>query len=408
MKKAKQNMFFYRIAQLACGTVGLFSFRPRILRNEIKGKKGPFVVIANHQAVYDFVNLICATAKPMTFVISQSFYRTLPVRGVLDRIGVIPKQQFQTTLTDIHRMKKTIEDGGILVVYPAGLMCEDGLSTPLPAATYKFLKWMKADIYVARTIGTYLAMPKWAKKKNRPGRTYMDIYKLFSREELEAASDEAVKEATEAALSFDAYEDQEEWRVKYRGGDNIEGLENVLYACPHCGAEFTVRAETKTTLRCSACGYAQRADKLGFLHRVGEIGEEIRHPSKWARRIFEGVREKIARGEDLALSAETEIQQIDAKKCRFAPAGEGTVSLTEKGFRLVGKIGGEDADLTIPITHFASLPFAPGKYFEIQHGEEIYRCVLRDGKPVMKFINAVKAYYERGLAMQREAHAIHI
>ncbi len=395
-------MFFYRIAQFACGTVGLFSFRPKILRNEIKGKKGPFVVIANHQAVYDFVNLICATAKPMTFVISQSFYKTLPVRGILDQIGVIPKQQFQTSLSDIHRMRKTIEDGRILVVYPAGLMCEDGLSTPLPAATYKFLKWMRADVYVARTIGTYLAMPKWA-KKNRPGRTYMDIYKLFSREELEQADDQTIKEATEKALSFDAYEDQEIWRVRYKGGDNVEGLENVLYACPHCGAEFSIRAENKTTLRCSACGYAQTADKLGFLHRVGEIGEEIRHPSKWAKKIFEDMKSRIARGDALDLSAEAEIQRIDEKKFKFTPAGEGTVSLSEKGFRIVGNIGGEDADLSIPITHFASLPFSPGRYFEIQHGKESYRCVLRDGKTVMKFVNAVKAYYEQGIAAQRGA-----
>lgn len=400
MEEIKQSMFFYRLAQLACRTVGTFVFRPKILRNEIKGKKGPFVIIANHQAAYDFVNLIGATNEPISFVISQSFYSTLPVKGVLDKIGVIPKQQFQTTLRDINRMKATIEGGKILAIYPAGLMCEDGVSTPIPAATYKFLKWMKADVYVARTTGTYFAMPKWAKGK-RPGRTYMDIYKLFSKEELETADEETVKRIAEEALSFNAYEEQEKLLVKYRHGDCVEGLETVLYACPHCHAEHTVQAKGNT-LRCTACGYAEKADEYGFLHRVSEVGEEIRYPSDWAKQIYTCLRARIEEGKDLSLQAETAIHMIDHKKKKFLPAGEGRVSLTEEGFTLTGTIHGEETSFCIPITHFASLPFSPGRHFEIQHGEQIYRCVLRDGRPVMKFINAVKAYYERSLAKKAE------
>ena len=402
MEAIKQNMFCYRLAQLACRTVGAFAFRPKMLRNEIKGKKGPFVVIANHQAAYDFVNLIGATAEPLTFVISQSFYSTLPVKGILDKIGVIPKQQFQTSLRDINRMKATIEQEKILVIYPAGLMCEDGVSTPIPAATNKFLKWMKADVYVARTFGTYFAMPKWAKGM-RPGRTYMDIYKLFSREELEEADVETVKRITEEALSFNAYEEQEKLRVKYRGGSNVEGLENVLYACPHCHTEFSVRAE-KNTLCCTMCGYTEMADKYGFLHRTGAIGEEIRYPSDWAKQIFARLKNDIANGKKPLLQADTAIHMIDHKKKKFVPAGEGSVSLTADGFTLSGQIRGEEVAFCIPITCFASLPFCPGKHFEIQHGEEIYRCVLRDGRPVMKFINAVKAFYEQSLA-KKEARA---
>ena len=78
-------------------------------RNEIKGKKGPFVIIANHQAALDFVNLIGASQRLMTFVVSDSFYNTLPVKGIMTKIKVIPKQQFQTTVTDLKKMKTAIE-----------------------------------------------------------------------------------------------------------------------------------------------------------------------------------------------------------------------------------------------------------------------------------------------------------
>jgi hypothetical protein len=51
----------------------------------------------------------------------------------------------------MKKMKAVVEAGQPLAIYPAGLMCEDGLSTPIPKATYKFLKWMNVDVYMART-----------------------------------------------------------------------------------------------------------------------------------------------------------------------------------------------------------------------------------------------------------------
>lgn len=229
MAYKKPNLFCYRIAQAASWLVATFVFRRQILRNEIRGKKGPFVVIANHQAALDFVNLMGLSRRPMSFVISNAFYRALPLTGFMDRMGVIPKQQFQTSLKDMKRMKAVIDHGAPLVIYPAGLMCEDGLSTPIPRATYKFLKWLDVDIYVARVSGTYFAMPKWSGKL-RPGRTEIDVYQLFRKEELAALELATIRERTEAAMRFDAYRDQEALQISY--SDNIEGLENVLCLAP--------------------------------------------------------------------------------------------------------------------------------------------------------------------------------
>ena len=145
----KQNKFYYRLTQFLSGIVSRTLFRRKVLRNELKGKKGPLVVIANHEAALDFTNLIGLTKEQMVFVISNSFYNSLPFKKIMDKIGVIPKQQFQTTLANMRRMKQVIDEEGILVIYPAGLMSDDGTSTPIPAATYSFLKWIKADIYMA-------------------------------------------------------------------------------------------------------------------------------------------------------------------------------------------------------------------------------------------------------------------
>lgn len=393
MKYNKPHLFLYRIAQCAGWLVSKIIYRNRILRNEIRNKKGPFVVIANHQTALDFVNLICASHRPMSFVISRSFFSTLPIQGYLQKIGVIPKQQFQTTVKDMKLMKAVIDSGEPLVIYPAGLMCEDGLSTPIPSATYKFLKWLDVDVYMARSYGSYFVMPKWT-GGFRPGRTYMDIYKLFSKEELESASVEEVKAATDDALLFDAYREQEQYLSKYVNNHKLNGLENVLYQCPNCGHEFSVTVQENSTLRCSCCGYAQVSDQYGFLHNEQKLGPSLRYVSDWSRYIFRNLKDTVRQDPGYTLSAQTVIKTVNGSKHKFQEAGAGTLRLSADGFLLEGTLQGEPFTLSVPVGTIPTLPFSPGKHLELQHGNDIYRCVLDDGKLVMKFINLVKIYYE--------------
>ena len=392
MRYTKPNMLCYRIAQIVAWVISVFIFRRKIVRNEIRGKKGPFVVIANHEAALDFVNIIGATSRPMHFVISRSFYESLPVKKFMKKLGVIPKQQFQTSPKDLKQMKAIIDDGKIVAIYPAGLMCEDGLSTPIPAATYKFLKWLGADVYVARSTGSYFVMPKWAKGL-RPGKTEIDIYKLFSKEELEALDLDAVRQRTNDAILFDAYREQERLLVKYKNNTHIQGLENVLYMCPNCGTEFSIEVTDKSTLHCNRCGYGATGDQYGFLHN-NEIGQPFRYVSDWSRHIFQRLKDEIRKNPDMTLTAATKIHMIDPKKDAFREVGEGTLHLNREQFRITGTIHGEDADLCIPIGNLPTLPFTPGRHLEIQDGSTIYRCVLDDGRLAMKFINMVKIFFE--------------
>ncbi|MBR3974208.1 MAG: 1-acyl-sn-glycerol-3-phosphate acyltransferase [Oscillospiraceae bacterium] len=393
MNYQRPSLPYYRLAQAVSKVVATCVFQTKILRNEIRDAKGPFIVIANHQAAYDFVSLIGACKRPMSFVISNSFYQSLPIQGILDKMAVIPKQQFQTTANDLKKIRSVTLAGEPVVIYPAGLMCEDGISTPIPAATYKLLKWLGVDVYMAKISGTYFAMPKWT-SGFRPGKTTLDIYKLFDKDELKTLDQEAIRARTKQALDFDAYREQERLLVKYINGSNVQGLENVLYVCPHCGAEFSITAQDEHALRCESCGYTQESDEFGFLHKISDQGEEIRYVSDWSRWIYSGLKNRIARGKDTVLSAKTAIHMVDPKKKKYIPVGEGTVTLNPEQFLIEGTINGEAVSLTIPTGGFPTLPFSPGKHIEIQDGKTIYRCVLEDGRLAMKFINMVKIFFE--------------
>ncbi len=388
----KPNLFIYRLTQGMSSLAQTIIFKRKFIRNELKGKKGPIIVIANHQAALDFINLIGATKEPMSFVISNSFYSTLPIKKMMDRVGVIPKQQFQTSINDMHMMKAVVEEKGILVIYPAGLMCEDGLSTPIPNATFRFLQWMHADVYMAKTYGTYFCTPKWSKKRRR-GRTYLDVYKLFDKDELTSLPADELERKMLDALLFDAYREQEELKVPYKHGENVEGLENVLYVCPNCGREFTVTTKG-SVISCTECGFAEESDKYGFLHKISDTGTEIRYVSDWSRKIYNDLKERIERGEDIPLSSKAKFMTVDKKKNKFVESGAGSLTYRGGHLYLSGKLNGESFELDVNASCFASLPFKPGKHIEVQHGKDIYRCVLEDGRLSMKFINLIKINHE--------------
>ena len=94
----KSSVKAYRLAQFLSSIIAKVIFRRKYIRNEIKDKKGPMVIVCNHQAALDFTTLIGATKEMQTFVVSDSFYNTLPFKKGMNKIGVIPKQQFQTSI----------------------------------------------------------------------------------------------------------------------------------------------------------------------------------------------------------------------------------------------------------------------------------------------------------------------
>ena len=226
----------------------------------------------------------------------------------------------------------------------------------------------------------------------RPGRTTMDIYRLFDREELQTLSLEEIRKKTDEALIYDAYRDQEELRAKYLGSRDLRGLENVLYQCPECGREFSVAATRQGEIYCTGCDFRQVVDAYGFFRNEDGTGGKIPYVSQWSRWIHRQLAQNMEAGENMSLSAKTQICMVDDHK--FLPVGEGVLTLQPEGFRLEGTLQGEQICKEISIAGLPILPFSPGKHLELQDGGRIYRCVLEDGRLVMKYIHMLKIFYE--------------
>ena len=282
------NGFIFAIARMISKFMCKFVYNVEIVRNELKGKTGRYVIIANHESIIDVLPAYTVVPAKTHFVVSKAMMQSMPIAPLMEMCGVIGKNQFQTSALDMRRMRSVLDHNEPLMLYPAGLMTESGTSTPIPVATAKVLKWFNTDIYVSRVNGTYLTNPKWAKVK-RKGKITIELYKLASKEEFAALSDEDAAKLVEEHLSFDAYRHNDQEKIYYKNGDNVEGLEYVLYKCPICDQEFTISVRGKNKLTCESCGYTVKSDNYGILSLIGGGEPKFKYPSDWHAYIEDSV-----------------------------------------------------------------------------------------------------------------------
>ena len=401
----KPNTLVYSLYVFASKIVSKLLFNLKYDKKEFKNVKGPCLILANHESKLDFIFLAAALGRKAHFVISNSFYQVNPIKPLITAAGVIPKQQFQTSLSDMRKIKSSLENNIPLIIYPAGMMSENGLATPIPKATGKTAKWLGHDVYVAYITGSYLSNPKWSNKW-RKGKINISIKKLYSKEELPNIEADEVQKTIEKELYYDAYENQEKLLTPYKGGNNIEGIENVLYWCPKCNSYHTFEVKNKNTLICKKCGNKAVANKYGFLEKGNEESIIYKHPSKWSLKIKENLEKEIISNKDFLLSDYCEIKMINHKKKKFVTVGNGLITLNHNQFELEGEINRSAFLKSFNIDLYPILPFKPGSHFEIQDGKDIYRIILKHKENTAKWISSLEILNRLHQESKKEKHPV--
>ena len=394
MKKSyykKPNFLAYLFFRSIGKFVSKVTLKTKVLRNELKGVHGPAVVLMTHESGLDHCCLSLITKRRLTFVISESLYNTTKFFRLFKLLHTVNKKQFRTGIDDIKEMKAVIENNGCLVIFPAGVCTACGTNTDLPSATGKFLKFLGTDVYIAKLNGVYLSNPKWSDIKRR-GITEIDIYKLISAEKLKERSQEDLYKLVDEALKYDEYEWQENKMVKFRNGENVVGLENVLYSCPCCKAFGSISCKGKDTLFCEKCGYEEKADEYCMLHKISKNGNEIKHISDWAVIIRDELKERIRNDNNFKYEIDGEIRSLNIKKHQYEVIGDGKVTFDKNRIILTNKNG--DILFNESTLSFISIPSIPGKFMDLQYVGGIFRFYPHNGKDVQSFVDSVNAISE--------------
>jgi hypothetical protein len=361
------------------------------------GISPPYLVVANHSCWLDYIiSSISMFPVRMNFVGAYNFFRNPLLKYVFTLMGVIPKHQFTSDINSIKSMKYCVEAGQVVALYPNGCLSNDG--RPGGFALFgvaKLVKFLNVPVVAVKTDGGYLTRPRWS-QKSRYGRLETTVKPILSVGEIKALSLQEIYQRVISAIDFDDYSWQRQRMISFRSKEPAVGVEYVLYKCPRCLSEFTLRS-TGDRLFCQSCGNAVRMNR--YLLFEPETAETVYFDG--IDRWYDFQREQLDSETEpptFELVSNTELLFAEPGQYGYQHQGYGVLRLTREAITYTGLIKGQASELVMLMKNIPMIPYAANEYIEVAMGENIHRFVLEDRRQMMKWVLAVRLirdkYYE--------------
>ncbi len=336
------NAFLYPVAEGLLATYLRVFRHQKIDRSAVKDLKPPFVVIGNHQSMWDFCTVgVCCRQARINFVVSAHFFRSPLLSKWLPVGGCISKKQFYPDLPAVRQMMRVIKRGGVVGIFPEGQTCVSGENNEVERSIGRLLKSLGVPVVNVKIRGNYLAAPKWASGRVTPGKSSAVAEILIDGEEIRTLTEDQIADRVIEGLTYDEYEWQRGVMTANKKR-SLDGLERYLWLCPKCGHEYTFSSKDNR-MTCSHCGLEVTMDPYGFLH--SENGTVCDTPSGWIRWQASVLEQRMEEGTALPLEGdgiwyESALGEYDYYG--YHRHGEGHFTLDRDGLLFVGKRDGED------------------------------------------------------------------
>ena len=249
--------------------IRFFYINPRVKRKlDCDRKKLPpqFVLLCNHPSGLDNLYAVdwLLPEHKLNFISNRYYFFKTALGRMLRKVGCIPKSLFTGDIESVKNCLRIAKAGGNIGIMADVRLSMYGQTEDVPDTTARFLKKLGLPVVVMHFDGSYMTKPKWA-KDIRKGMILANCYELFDSASLAAATDEEVTSKMREALYYDDFE----WikkhpEITFKSKKMAEGLENILYKCPHCKEEFET-GSLGDTVFCSACGKQWKLSETGRL-----------------------------------------------------------------------------------------------------------------------------------------------
>jgi len=306
-------------------------------RMELVGKKEPCLMLMNHSCFLDMpiayrilfpraINIVCTTDAfvGMGGLMSWLMYT----------IGCIPTQKFVTDVSLIKDMTYCLkEKKSSILMYPEASYSFDGRATQLPRKMGVLLKKLDVPVLMIETFGAFNRNPLYNQLQVRKGvPVSAKVRCLYTREEVQNLSVKELSDGLDEAFGFDQWRYQQETGLEIHDGFRADGLNRILYRCPHCNAEGQMLGKG-TTLSCGSCGKTYELTPQGFLEAT-DGDSAFTHVPDWNAWQRQQLRQEILDGK-YRLDVAVDIVMMVDHKCLYH-VGEGRLVHDLTGFHLTG------------------------------------------------------------------------
>ncbi len=293
----------------------------------------PCLILMNHSSFTD-MKLAYSIFWPKRFNIVTNTDGFIGILGPLMRwLGCIPTHKFVSDIQLIRDMEYVLkEHKHSVLMYPEASYSFDGTATPLPRKMGVLLKKLGVPVVTVITQGAFFRDPLYNMLQLRKVDVSAHVKCLLTAEEIKEKTVAELDAILDEAFSFDNFAWQRDNKLKIDVPFRADGLERILYKCPHCGTEGQMEGKG-TDVTCHACGKQWHMDEYGQLAAL-EGDTEFPHIPDWYRWERDCVRKELEAGTYL-LETDVEIgMQVDHKAVYMV--GSGHLTHNTEGFRLTG------------------------------------------------------------------------
>lgn len=329
----KPNIFFRTLLKAAgAGDLKAVHFSCEKEGLEKLGKKEPALILMNHSSFID-LKIASSVLYPRPFQIVCTSDGFVGKKWLMRNLGCIPTRKFVSDTNLVRSMNYSLKKlKSSVLMYPEASYTFDGTATPLPESLGKCIKFLGVPVLMFRTYGAFLRDPLYNSLQLRDTTVTAKLSYLLSPEDIEKKSASEINAILKECFTFDNFRIQQETGTKITEPFRADGLNRVLYKCPHCLAEGKMNGKG-VRIGCTACGKSYKLTEDGFLEADSEDGK-FNHIPDWYAWERECVRKELLAG-TYRLDTNVDIYIMKGMKTIWQ-VGEGNLVHDECGFRLTG------------------------------------------------------------------------
>ena len=358
-----------------------------------KVKDQPCLILMNHSCFMDLM-IMSRIFFPRRYAIVCTTDGFVGMEWLMRLLGCIPTQKFVSDVTLIRDMEYMLKQKKVSVLmYPEASYSFDGTATALPRKMGVLLKKLGVPVVTVTTHGAFTRQPLYNNLKKRKVKVTADVRCLVTAEELKTKTVRELDEMLDEVFTFDGFAWQKENGVEVKDTTRADGLERILYKCPHCGAEGEMLGKG-ITITCNHCKKVWEMDTLGQLKALdGET--EFSHIPHWYAWERSEVRKELEAG---TYSLETDVDigmMVDYKAIYMV--GQGHLSHSQEGFHLTGcngKLEYSQGALSCYSLYADYFWYSIADVICIGNADALYYCFPKDGTSVAKTRMAAEELYK--------------
>jgi len=295
-------------------------------------KKEPCLVLMNHSGFID-MQIAADYLYPRPFSTVSTTDGYVGLATLMHLIGCIPTQKFVTDISLIRDISYALKElKTTVLMYPEACYSFDGTANALPESLGRLIKMLKVPVVTLITHGAFHREPLYNMLRHRNVKLSADVTYLISPEDTEKLTTDEINLKINEQFSFDSFKWQQENGIEITEDFRTDGLERVLYKCPHCMCEDSAEGKG-VNWTCKKCGAVYELTETGYLRAV-DGNTAFDHIPSWYDWERSEVSKEINDGKYLT-DTDVDIYMLVDYKALYK-VGDGHLIHNSDGFILTG------------------------------------------------------------------------